>query len=365
MPGQAQRPLDVAYLATQGTGSQDEQRIASLLAPLGARPIAFDRGARLRSALRAVRSVLRSRPDVLVLEGTGIAGGAVCLACRALGGTRYVVSSGDAVGPYLRMLHAALALAGPVYERLLTRGSAGFIGWSPYLAGRALQLGAPRAMSAANWAEVAVRDGDRERVRARLGIPEDALVVGLVGSLNWSPRRGYCYGLELVRAALRADRDDLVVLVIGDGSGRERLEREAGELLGRRILIPGPVPREDVGAHLAALDVASLPQSVDLVGALRYTTKLSEYLAAGVPVVTGELPFAYDLDDGWLWRIPGDAPWSERYVAALGRLMSELTPAEVAERREAVPTALPQFSLERQQRQVCAFVADVAAAGRT
>ena len=61
------------------------------------------------------------------------------------------------------------------------------------------------------------------------------------------------------------------------------------------------------------MDVASLPQSVDGVGSFRYTTKLSEYLAARLPVVTGEIPLAFDLDDGWMWRLPGDAPWEERY----------------------------------------------------
>lgn len=361
-PGeQSENPqLDVAYFATQGSGSGDEARIAALLAPLGARPLSFARAHKARSAAAVVRSVLGRPPDVLVVEGTGIAGGAACVAGRLLAGTRYVVSSGDAVGPYLRMLHGTLTLVGPVYERALYRLSSGFIGWSPYLAGRALSLGAPRAMTAANWSAVDVRPGDRERARAHLGIPRDAIVFGIIGSLNWSSRRRYCYGLELVRAIRRVPREDIIVLVVGDGSGLERLRAEAGELMGRRILLPGRVSGEQVGAHLAAFDVASLPQSLDLVGSLRYTTKISEYLAARLPVVTGQLPLAYDLDDGWLWRLGGEAPWSERYVAGMAALMGEVTRAEVDRMRAAVPSSLPQFSMERQQRQVCSFVQDVA-----
>jgi hypothetical protein len=49
--------------------------------------------------------------------------------------------------------------------------------------------------------------------------------------------------------------------------------------------------------------------SVDQVGSFRYTTKLSKYLAFGLPVITGQIPLAYDLDDGWIWRLAGDAPW--------------------------------------------------------
>jgi Glycosyl transferases group 1/Glycosyl transferase 4-like domain len=350
-------PPRVLCFATQGSGSGDEQRIRALLEPLAPAVLPFDRTAKGRSALGTAARLIRERPDVVVMEGTGIAGGLAVLAAR-LAGVRYVVSSGDAVAPYLSSFRPWLRPVAAAYERALCRAAAGFVGWSPYLVGRALTLGAPRAMTAAGWAPHAA--GDRAAARERFGIPPEALVFGLVGSLGWHDRAGYCYGAELVRAATRLDRGDIRVLVVGDGSGRQRLEELAGDRLGRSVLLPGAVPREDVPLALAAMDVGSLPQSVDGVGAFRYTTKISEYLAAGLPVVTGEIPLAYDLDDGWLWRLPGDAPWDERYVAALAELMRTLTHGDVAERRSRVPREDSLFSLERQQRQVCDFVADVA-----
>jgi hypothetical protein len=350
--------LRVACFATQGTGSGDEDRIRALLEPLAPDLLPFDRASKGRSLLRTALGLIRHRPDVVVMEGTGIAGGLAVLAAR-VAGVRFVVSSGDAVGPYLGSFRPWLRPLAGAYERVLCRGSSGYVGWSPYLVGRALTLGAPRAMTAANWAPSAGLP-DRDSARRRFGIPEDALVFGLVGSLGWHERAGYSYGAELVRAAARVDRDDLFVLVVGDGDGRTRLEELAGDRLGRSVLLPGRVSREDVPLALAAMDVGSLPQSVDGVGSFRYTTKISEYLAAGLPVVTGEIPLAYDLDDGWLWRLPGDAPWDERYVAALADLMRTLTAAEVDERRSRVPAEDPLFSLERQRRQVCDFVRDVA-----
>ena len=301
----------------------------------------------------------RERPAIIVMEGTGIAGGLAVLVADALFGVPFAVSTGDAVAPFAGTRHPLLRPPAAAYERALFRRAAGVIGWTPYLAGRAIGLGARRAMTAAGWAPGAAAAEDRRATRDALGLPEDALVFGLVGSLEWTARVGYCYGLELVRAAARVERDDLRVLVIGDGSGRAHLEREAGDRLGRTILLPGAIPRERVAAHLAAMDVGSLPQSVDAVGGLRYTTKLSEYLAARLPVVTGQIPLAYDLDDGWLWRVPGDAPWDDVYIAALAEIMRTTQVDEVRRRSELIPAALPVFDRERQERAAVAFVQDL------
>jgi glycosyltransferase involved in cell wall biosynthesis len=307
-----------------------------------------------------IRRVRRERPSLVVMEGTSIAGGAVVLVGRLLFAVPYVVSSGDAVGPFIRLIMPKLALAGALYEVVLCRWSAGFIAWTPYLAGRALTLGAPRAMTAANWAPTQdTEPGDRQSVRQEFGIPSDAVVFGLVGSLNWTDRVEYCYGLELVRAIRRTRRRDVHVLLVGDGDGRARLESESGPDLGVRVHMAGRVPREELGRYFAAVDVASLPQSVDGVGSFRYTTKLSEYLAAGLPVVTGQLPFAYDLGGDWLWRLPGEAPWTTLYVDALAALMTRLAGSEVEQRRGCVPRDSPIFDERLQRQHVTEFLGDI------
>ena len=357
-------PRTVVCFATQGTGHHEESRIVELLADLKPTVLPFDRSTKPTTAKGLLREIRRVRPALVVMEGTGVAGGAAVMAARLMQGTPYVVSSGDAVGPYLGKAHPGLGPLAQAYERCLMRLSAGCIAWSPYLAGRALTLGAPRAMTAASWADGTARPEARAEVRQRLGIPADALVFGIAGSLVWNRRVGYCYGSALVRAVQLVDRPDVHVLIVGDGTGRAELERTAGDDLGRRVHLAGWVPRTEVSDYLAAFDVASLPQSVDKVGAFRYTTKLSEYLAAGLPVVTGQIPLAYDLDGGWVWRLPGSAPWERQYVEALADLMANLSPAELEERTAAVPREDPLFSRERQRRQVAAFVEDILAAER-
>src|SRR4029077_19293561 len=99
-------------------------------------------------------------------------------------------------------------------------------------------------------------------------------------SLDWTESVGYAYGAELVHALLRVKRSGVYACIVGDGSGRPRLQPVGGEQLGRRILLTGRVPAEAVSDYLAAFDVASLSQSVDGVGACRYSTKHTEDLGA-------------------------------------------------------------------------------------
>jgi hypothetical protein len=355
----------VVCFATQGHGHIEGHRIRGLLEPLAPQAFSFERNQKLRSALGLLRLGWRERPDLFVMEGTGMAGGIPLMAMSTLLGIPYVVSAGDAVGPYLGLRSRLAGIVGGVYERTLCRRCAGYVGWTPYLVGRGMTYGAPRAMTAAGWTRSEAADGARERVRAQLGIPGDALVVGLTGSIHHSKRRGYIYGSELVTAVQRSGRGDLVACVVGDGSGLELLKQMAGEDLGGRVVLPGRVAPEEVPDYLASFDLASLSQSTDPVGSFRYTTKLSEYLAAGLPVLTGETPLAYDLDEGFFWRLPGAAPWSPDYQEALTRLLAELTPADVAARREAVGRRRTDpFDRAAQSERMCAFVGDLLAARR-
>jgi hypothetical protein len=353
-------PRPLLCFATQGADHLDAARLRYLLEPLRPQEFEFDHKRKLTSALRLAKAAFAAQPRLIVMEGTGLAGGLTLLALRALRGTPYVVSSGDAVGPYLR-LHSRLAgVIGALYERALCRRCAGYIGWTPYLVGRALTFGAPRAMTAPGWSRDEPSPGARERIRAQLGVSEHELLVGIAGSLGWTARAGYAYGLELVRAAAAVKRDDVCVCIVGDGSGRARLEELARAAGGVRVLFTGRVPPSEVADYLAAFDIASLPQSVDGVGSFRFTTKLSEYLAAGLPVITGEIPAAYDLDEGFFWRLAGDSPWSERYIGALADLLESVNATDVAARRSAVEhRTAPRFDARSQQRRVSEFVADV------
>jgi glycosyltransferase involved in cell wall biosynthesis len=358
-PG-TQRGARILCFATQGQEHLDAERLRYLLEPFEPESFAFDHARKLRSAVGLFREVRARRPSLVVMEGTGLAGGVTLLALSFTSKVPFVLGSGDAVGPYLAMRSPLAGRVGGLYERLLCRRCAGYVGWTPYLVGRALTFGARRAMTAPGWPREQARAGAREDLRRRLGVAEDALVVGIVGSLNWRARIGYSYGAELVRAVRRTQRTDVVACIVGDGPGSERLREMAGADLGSRVLMPGRVAPSEVADYLAAFDVASLPQSVDGVGSFRYSTKLSEYLASELPVITGQIPAAYDLDDGSFWRLPGRYPWSATYEDALVELLESLGPDEIRRRREAIRgRSSDQFDKLAQQRRMSEFVSDI------
>jgi glycosyltransferase involved in cell wall biosynthesis len=215
-------------------------------------------------------------------------------------------------------------------------------------------------MTAAGWVIGSERRMEaRTEVRSKWGVPQDHLVVGLVGNLQWNANKHCCYGWDLVQAVKRARREDLSVLIVGDGSGLPKLKEAAGELLDRRVFLPGPVPLDEVMNVLSAIDVASLPQSMDGVGMFRYTTKFPEYAAAGLPVVTNQTPAAYDLGGAWIWRIKGAAPWDALYLDALVAWMNEVSREDIRTKGAAVPRSIVDFNRQDQVLRTKNFIEDI------
>jgi hypothetical protein len=356
VPSRARVAPRALALATKGAGSNDEDRLRRLLALLECEFFPFD-PSRKRQTFFALLKRLRDRDGrIAVMEGTGVAGGLALILAAALWGRGYIVSSGDAVAPFLSALWPWGRPLFWLYEKALYSFSRGFIGWTPYLAGRALTMGAPRAMTAPGFAPFP--SGAHAGVREEFGIPRNAIVFGLAGALVWSRRYRYCYGLETVDAALTLPPGTVCVLIVGDGTGLAELRRRAGSRLGVDIFLPGRVEQRRIPGFLAAMDIGLLPQSVDSVGSFRYTTKVAEYLAAKLPFVTNEIPAAYDLFSDFCWILPGRSPWDPRFVVALARLMQNLSYEDVKRMRGRIPESLREFDAERQTLSVSRFLTD-------
>ena len=95
----------------------------------------------------------------------------------------------------------------------------------------------------------------QQQPRQRLGLREDAVVIGTVSRLE--RRKGIAY-LVSALARIRRDCPSAVLLVVGDGRMRQDLERLALDLGVRdRVVFTGALP--DPTAALEAMDIFALP----------------------------------------------------------------------------------------------------------
>ncbi|HWV57087.1 MAG TPA: glycosyltransferase family 4 protein [Longimicrobiales bacterium] len=193
--------------------------------------------------------------------------------------------------------------------------------------------------------------GRRDDTRAALGLG-DAFVIGWVGTFR--PFHALDLLLDSFEAVASAE-PQCHLLLVGDGPMathvRERV-RAAG--LENRVTFTGSVTHTQVGAYVAAFDVAVLQaQSAET---FHYSPmKMREYMAAGVPVVgvdAGDVRRTITRSGaGWLVPAGDAAALAERLLqaarnpegtAATGRIAAEFAARElgtVAEARRVLEAA--------------------------
>ena len=136
-----------------------------------------------------------------------------------------------------------------------------------------------------------------DRIRARLGIPKRAVVIGWMQS-GWG-LSGINAWISVARRILDARRDT-VFLFIGGGKNQETIETAFnGGLLGRRVFCTGTVPYDQVPSYVNVLDIVTVqyPKSE-----LWYPSsmKLFECMAAQKALVASAVPQVDRvIRDGW------------------------------------------------------------------
>ena len=137
-------------------------------------------------------------------------------------------------------------------------------------------------------------------MRRRLGIDADRFVVGWFGRMTAVKRTD---DLLATLAALRERGVDALLLLVGDGDDRERLEQRAHDLgLARSCLFLGY--QEDVAAWYAICDAVVLTSASEGT-----PVTIIEALAAGRPVVAtavGGVPDVVDDGETGFLVGPGD-----------------------------------------------------------
>ena len=118
--------------------------------------------------------------------------------------------------------------------------------------------------------------GDRAEARRAVGLPADALIVGIVATLrSW---KGHRY---LVDAMIGQGLEAAHLLIVGDGPGRDNLKAQiAANGLEQRATMAGN--QADVVPWLRAMDIFVLPSYANE----GVPQALMQAMATGIPVVT-------------------------------------------------------------------------------
>jgi glycosyltransferase involved in cell wall biosynthesis len=132
----------------------------------------------------------------------------------------------------------------------------------------------------------------------------------------------YRFDFELLRAAARALRSVEFVLIGPVGLGDPRApDGPADALAGEpNVTFLGPKPQAELPALLAHCDVALLPLLENAHTVSCMPLKLWEYLAAGLPIVSRDLPNLRGLADERAIRLYGDP---SGFVPALSKALED------------------------------------------
>lgn len=277
----------ITFLVNSGPDSIEAVRargLARRLPPDKTRFL-FRDGSRLSTWFRWDAELKRDRPDLLYVLNTAMPGAALAVWWRRRHGVPYLLDTGDAIHEMARRSGIQGGWRLPLLwllEKVSHRDAAVVVVRGTRHREHLVASGLPRVTVIRDgYAEQAsATPGSVEKLRRRLGL-DGRFVVGVMGSLVFSPSLGICYGWDLVRALV--DLKDLPVtgLIIGDGDGKSWLEAQAKAAgVADRIVFCGRIPYADVPTYLRLMDVALSTQTNNLPGQVRTTGKLPEYMAA-------------------------------------------------------------------------------------
>lgn len=166
------------------------------------------------------------------------------------------------------------------------RRVAGVIAVSQALKKRLIEIGVPAERIAVIYNGIDTGlffPMNREAARMELGLPQRAKIILFVGNLV--PVKGVEYLLEAFQQVAHEIRDDLLLIVMGDGPLRQGLSRKAEELkIEKNIAFIGQRPHKEIPLWMGACHLLCLPSLNEGV-----PNVILEALACGRPVVASNV----------------------------------------------------------------------------
>ena len=326
---------EVEVFALVREGGREQKGEVSRLGRLKERIPGFayelaEMGYTLYGAARLLRAIRRFRPD-FIYERYALYNAAGVVAGR-LSGTP-VVEEVNAPLALERARYGGLAFPGLArwFERTVCGAATRVVAVSGVLRRILVDEGVPaeRIVVIPNGVRPEALDEPtaNPQARERLGIAQDALVLGFVGWFrSWHALDRL---VEVFHERDLASRGCCLLLVGGGPAYRDVEERaRALGLLDRAVFLTGPVPRDHVHGWIRAFDVALQPNVTEYASPM----KIFEYLSLAKPVVAPDQDnireILTDGVDSWVFRA-GD-------LDAMGAVLQEISQdPEEARRRGA------------------------------
>lgn len=150
---------------------------------------------------------------------------------------------------------------------------------------------------------------DRERIRSRYGIPEDAIVFGNIGRIE--PAKNPIFLVNVLKE-LEFRGQNAYLLLVGDGSLSNAVKNEAEKLsLSDKLIMPGP--ESDPAAYYSALDYFTLPSFFE--GA---PIAVIEAITSGVPCLYSEAVEKIDVHSTRQTNVPlKPGVWADKILEGL------------------------------------------------
>jgi glycosyltransferase involved in cell wall biosynthesis len=165
-----------------------------------------------------------------------------------------------------------------------------------------------------DWIAGTMAGSSADELKVAMGLQNRA-VVGCIGRLRWEKGQGTV--VDALAALLKED-PLLMLVIIGDGPDRAKLERRAADLgVSKNVLWLGSLTHEDVLRHYAVMDVVVVPSVFEGFG-----LTAAEAMAAGRAIVAtavdGLREVVVDSDSGILVP-PNDPPAIVKAIEVLLR----------------------------------------------
>jgi glycosyltransferase involved in cell wall biosynthesis len=265
---------------------QRAQAFAARLAPEFAITLHYREGGRASAFWHHLAGLYGARPRAIYVFDLAFPGVMAAMAYRRATGCPVVIETGDAMAELLWST-GRVGRVGRLllyrYEQLALRTANGVVIRGTYhkqhLEAHGIRVTAviQDGVDVQHFRPLDVPDL-RQELRLDIGI-----VVGVLGSLHWSPRLCWTTGMELVEALAALPSERILGLVVGTGSGLPFLRKAAERLkvLDRIRFVEGWKRHDELPRYINCMDICLSTQTNDLVGWVRTTGKLPLFLACG------------------------------------------------------------------------------------